>query len=64
MTRMLNDTDLPACLAAWEEREAALLQRWRVMLSELQSATTPDFAMFAVANRELLDLAQSSRREG
>jgi glutamate dehydrogenase len=31
------------------------------MLAELHSSTAPDFSMFAVANRELLDLAQSSR---
>jgi glutamate dehydrogenase len=49
-------------LQLWHEREAQLLQRWREMLSELHSAPSPDFAMFAVANRELLDLAQSSRR--
>jgi glutamate dehydrogenase len=49
-------------LLAWQEREAPLLRRWREMLAELHAVTSPDFAMFAVANRELLDLAQSSRR--
>ena len=38
------------------------LKRWREMLSELHSTRSPDFAMYAVANRELLDLAQSSLR--
>jgi len=57
-----DDENITACLATWEEREAPLLQRWRDMLAELHAATAPDFAMFAVANRELLDLAQSSRR--
>ncbi|MEE4109335.1 MAG: NAD-glutamate dehydrogenase, partial [Halieaceae bacterium] len=56
-----DDLDIAGCLAAWEAREASLLQRWRDMLGELQAASSPDFAMFAVANRELLDLAQSSR---
>jgi glutamate dehydrogenase len=32
------------------------------MLAELQAVPTPDFAMLAVANRELLDLAQSTVR--
>ena len=36
-------------------------ERWRQMLAELHASTAPDFSMFAVANRELLDLAQSSR---
>ena len=47
----------------WEEHEAPLIQRWQEMLTELHATSAPDFAMFAVANRELLDLAQSSRRE-
>lgn len=54
--------DIQACLTSWEEREAPMLQRWRDMLSDLHGVVSPDFAMFAVANRELLDLAQSSRR--
>ncbi|MEE4278380.1 MAG: NAD-glutamate dehydrogenase [Halieaceae bacterium] len=58
-----EDRDLGACLALWEEREAPLLKRWRDMLTELQAVPSPDIAMFAVANRELLDLAQSSRRD-
>lgn len=54
--------DLVSCLERWEAQEEPLLQRWKDMLGELHSTTSPDFAMFAVANRELLDLAQSSRR--
>ncbi|MFK8042583.1 NAD-glutamate dehydrogenase [Congregibacter sp.] len=57
-----DDRDVVACITAWEEQESALLKRWKDMLSELHTTSSPDFAMFAVANRELLDLAQSSRR--
>ncbi|MDP5072196.1 MAG: NAD-glutamate dehydrogenase [Congregibacter sp.] len=57
-----DNPDLVACITAWEVQETALLKRWRDMLSELHTTSSPDFAMFAVANRELLDLAQSSRR--
>jgi glutamate dehydrogenase len=46
----------------WEKHEASLLERWHAMLAELHGTSSPDFAMFAVANRELLDLAQSSTR--
>ena len=42
------------------KEESVLINRWQTMLSELHAAPAPDFAMFAVANRELLDLAQSS----
>ena len=45
-----------------EAGDDTLLNRWRAMLAELHAAAAPDFAMFAVANRELLDLAQSSTR--
>ena len=44
----------------WMEQENVLISRWQTMLSELHASSAPDFAMFAVANRELLDLAQSS----
>lgn len=52
--------DMRACLERWEVQEAALIGRWREMLTELHSTDSADFAMYAVANRELLDLAQSS----
>ena len=54
--------DLMACMNAWEKQEATLLARWQDMLGELHASEAPDFGMFAVANRELLDLAQSSTR--
>lgn len=57
-----EDRDMLSCISAWEKQESALLKRWKDMLSELHTTSSPDFAMFAVANRELLDLAQSSRR--
>lgn len=53
-----RDTGL--CIERWMQQEQVLLRRWQNMLAELHAVTTPDFAMFAVANRELLDLAQSS----
>ncbi len=57
---MCEDRDLIKCLQAWELEEADLLTRWHEMLAELHSTDVPDFAMYAVANRELLELAQSS----
>jgi glutamate dehydrogenase len=55
-----DDLNLLKCLNVWEKTEGRLVQRWRQMLTELHASPAPDFAMFAVANRELLDLAQSS----
>ncbi|MEH6609729.1 MAG: NAD-glutamate dehydrogenase [Halioglobus sp.] len=63
LRHMCEDRDLIKCLQAWEREEATLLQRWHEMLAELHSTDVPDFAMYAVANRELLDLAQSSLRD-
>ena len=63
LRHMCEDRDLLKCLSTWQEHEAPLIKRWQEMLTELHATSAPDFAMFAVANRELLDLAQSSRRE-
>ncbi len=60
---MCDTGDMMACLERWEEHQQALVNRWREMLTELHSTHIPDFSMFAVANRELLDLAQSSLHE-
>jgi glutamate dehydrogenase len=54
--------DLDAALRRWERQEEPLVQRWQQMLIDLQAVEAPDFAMLAVANRELLDLAQSTAR--
>ncbi|MET1080979.1 MAG: NAD-glutamate dehydrogenase [Pseudomonas sp.] len=51
--------DIEARVALWLEQHRPLVERWRAMLTELRAATGTDYAMYAVANRELLDLAQS-----
>ncbi|MFO5972325.1 hypothetical protein, partial [Pseudomonas aeruginosa] len=45
----------------WLEQHLPLVERWRAMLVELRAASGTDYAMYAVANRELMDLAQSSQ---
>ena len=62
LRHMGEDCNLLTCMQRWEAQESALLSRWQEMLTELHATESPDFAMFAVANRELLDLAQSSTR--
>ena len=57
-----EDANLLTCMQRWESEQESLLSRWQAMLAELHATDAPDFAMFAVANRELLDLAQSSKR--
>lgn len=47
-------------LPLWDEEHRVLVDRWLEMITELQNAPVADFAMFSVAMRELLDLAQAS----
>ncbi|MGC8119356.1 NAD-glutamate dehydrogenase [Marinobacter sp. VGCF2001] len=44
----------------WSERHKPMIARWNTMLSELKGVREPEYAMFSVALRELLDLAQST----
>jgi glutamate dehydrogenase len=60
LRHVCEQRDIMACLERWEAQESVLIKRWKDMLSELHATDAPDFAMYAVANRELLDLAQSS----
>jgi len=49
-----------AALNAWETEMKPLVLRWRQMIIDLRASTSEDFTMYAVALRELLDLAQAS----
>jgi glutamate dehydrogenase len=64
LRHMDEERNLLTCMSRWEQQEQPLLARWEAMLAELHASEAPDFSMFAVANRELLDLAQSSTRSG
>lgn len=55
------DLDMDKRLHAWLDKSEAMIQRWRVTVDELKEGDIADFAVFAVALRELLDLAQASR---
>ncbi|RIA31328.1 glutamate dehydrogenase (NAD) [Ectopseudomonas oleovorans] len=52
--------EIEARVALWLEQHHRLVDRWKAMLTELRAATGSDYAMYAVANRELMDLAQSA----
>ncbi|MFC5698646.1 NAD-glutamate dehydrogenase [Pseudomonas sp. GCM10022186] len=53
--------DIEERVAYWLDQHRALVERWKAMLVELRATTTTDYAMYAVANRELMDLAQSGQ---
>lgn len=52
--------DVPACVESWMQRHDHMIDRWKSMLVELKGVREPEYAMFSVALRELLDLAQST----
>ncbi|WP_426417434.1 NAD-glutamate dehydrogenase [Aestuariirhabdus sp. LZHN29] len=52
--------DVEQQLTNWLSENAALVQRWDGMLTDLRSQGSCELAMFTVANRELVDLVQSS----
>ncbi|MFV8571351.1 NAD-glutamate dehydrogenase [Marinobacter sp. SBS5] len=54
---------VPECVQAWEEKNQHMIERWNNMLTELKGVREPEYAMFSVALRELLDLAQSTLRQ-
>ena len=56
--------DVSACVDAWLDRHVLMIQRWKSMLAELKGVREPEYAMFSVALRELLDLAQSTMHSG
>jgi len=59
---VLQMTDAPADMEertqVWIEQHRPMVDRWKAMLGELRAATGTDYAMYAVANRELMDLSQ------
>lgn len=55
--------DVDACVSRWLDQQKVMVDRWRAMLAELQKSETQEFAMYSVAIRELLDMAQSSKYE-
>jgi glutamate dehydrogenase len=59
--RHINEAgSVEGAMEVWFERHLPMVDRWRSMLTDLHGADTHEFAMYTVAIRELLDLAQSS----
>jgi len=57
----LPEGQIDARMRLWLEQSEPMISRWRKTIKELKDGELSDFAMFAVALRELLDLAQASR---
>jgi glutamate dehydrogenase len=52
--------DVAQCVDQWMAHHQPKIDRWQEMLVELKRSTEPEYAMFSVALRELLDLAQTT----
>ncbi len=50
--------ELGARTEAWLAQRQYQVERWRTMLAELRTTSAADYTMYAVASRELQDLAQ------
>jgi glutamate dehydrogenase len=57
----LPDGDIEARMRVWLDKSEPMITRWRKTVAELREGDINDFAVFAVALRELLDLAQESK---
>ncbi|HEY7886521.1 MAG TPA: hypothetical protein VIC08_16350, partial [Cellvibrionaceae bacterium] len=56
-----GNTAAPEIVDRWAQQQSALVERWQAMVATIHSSSQGDYAMFAVALRELLDLVQVSR---
>lgn len=52
--------DSDSCIQLWLSYQERLVARWRLLIQEMHTLQAPEYAMFSVAIRELMDLAQSS----
>jgi glutamate dehydrogenase len=52
--------DVAQCVDQWMAHHQPMIDRWQEMLVELKRSPEPEYAMFSVALRELLDLAQTT----
>jgi glutamate dehydrogenase len=55
-----EELDSEACVESWLEANQLLLERWNQVLNDLRAVSQPDSAVFAVAIRELVELANGS----
>lgn len=57
----LPEGDIETRMSTWLAQSEPMIGRWRKTVAELREGDINDFAVFSVALRELLDLAQASR---
>jgi glutamate dehydrogenase len=58
-----NDVPVSELMEQWRTAHPHLMSRWQRMLDELRASDKAEYAMYSVALRELLDLAQASKHQ-
>lgn len=62
LMRFANENvSVPSLIERWSQQQTVLINRWKLMVNELQAGNGADFAVFSVALRDLLDLAQAAQ---
>jgi glutamate dehydrogenase len=60
----MTETDqLETTVDRWLEDNKILVDRWLRMMNEIRAVSEPEFSMYSVAIRELLDLSQATMPE-
>ena len=52
------EDSIPAVLSQWSLKNKVLLERWQAMLGDLRRSNNPNFIIFFVAIRDLVDLSK------
>ncbi len=60
LQHMEQERNADECIRIWAEHQSRLVDRWRLLIQEMHTLQIPEYAMFSVAIRELMNLAQSS----
>lgn len=58
--RLAGQRPIEEAVEVWHKQHQYLIDRWRAMVNEVQGTQVTDYAMFSVAMRELIDLAQAT----
>ncbi|OUS40737.1 NAD-glutamate dehydrogenase [Oleispira antarctica] len=58
-----GDMPMDELMSQWKTAHPNLVSRWQRMLDELRASERVEYAMYSVALRELLDLAQASKHQ-
>ncbi|MCL4126755.1 UNVERIFIED_CONTAM: hypothetical protein GTU68_062296 [Idotea baltica] len=55
-----QDKNAKECMDQWLKEQKSLIDRWNLMLADLRATDTTDYAVYTVANRDLMNLARAS----